>query len=678
MSEHVNELQQLLQQRRATQARTAPADGSVSAHPPRSERRFAPEVLSAAERALRDPQRLDPRWRDPLSPVGPRRAAVVAALTDTILAAKRGTVPAAVQALAQVPHTDEATLLALYNQTLGWGDVQLYFDQPETTEIKFVGGRVQLAQAGAPPVVIPTTLTAREIETRARMLAEDAGDPLNNQQPSKSFALGSGTRCTVTVPPRSTEPLVIFRRGRTHAWTLTDLVTRQSMSRAVQSLLETLLQTFRMSGLVVGSTGSGKTAFLEALMHTVPGHLITIEDGAQELRLATERLWTAQTVDVATDPRAFQHALTTVLRQTPDVVAVGECRDREAGEILSLAMTDHQIWGTIHADSPEAALRRFATLASKDGAVYAGRFDDALLDAVTSIPVLVTMQYWGQLGRRLVTSVALAVGVERDRLGTLQPMCVPLAEITSDGSTERLTWTVHATLAADGMSLQLPTTTLPAALTTRLRQNAMRTWSGGESTQAPMLRMLQMLERGHTAIQDGHPGRALAELRSAWAVRRDPRILPVVEHALQLLPDTAREMQAHARAIQQALAAGKADRQWQQLPHYLAQAEADPAVLVQIPVAEREAALQTITAGLDAWQTFDTLARHAEERITRGHGRDVLDALDALPVPLLDAARQRRRFALRTVALRDLVARGLADQTALDAALALSTEEVSL
>ena len=126
------------------------------------------------------------------------------------------------------------------------------------------------------------------------------------------------------------------------------------------SQLEQYEQSFRKpygAILVTGPTGSGKTTTLYAtlnLLNVESRNIVTVEDPV-EYRLANVN-------QVQTNPKAgltFANALRSILRQDPDIILVGEIRDRETGVIaIEAALTGHLVLTTLHTnDAPSTPLR---------------------------------------------------------------------------------------------------------------------------------------------------------------------------------------------------------------------------------------------------------------------------------------------------------------------------------
>ncbi len=116
--------------------------------------------------------------------------------------------------------------------------------------------------------------------------------------------------------------------------------------------------------LVTGATGNGKTTSMAAMLRyineTRHAHIITIEDPIEFL-LEPQKCMIIQR-EVGADTESFRDAMTAALRQDPDVIMVGEIRDREtAATCLKAAETGHLVISAIHtpdAVAHDPALRR--------------------------------------------------------------------------------------------------------------------------------------------------------------------------------------------------------------------------------------------------------------------------------------------------------------------------------
>ena len=116
-------------------------------------------------------------------------------------------------------------------------------------------------------------------------------------------------------------------------------------------VLKTIASEERGLVLVTGTTGSGKSTTLAALVDHVNAtrcaHVVTVEDPIEFLHRDNRAIVNQREVSV--DTRSFAHALRSALRQDPDVILVGEMRDYETIETALLAAeTGHLVFSTLH------------------------------------------------------------------------------------------------------------------------------------------------------------------------------------------------------------------------------------------------------------------------------------------------------------------------------------------
>lgn len=113
--------------------------------------------------------------------------------------------------------------------------------------------------------------------------------------------------------------------------------------------------------LVTGPTGSGKSTTMAAMIDYInkemPKHIITIEDPVEFVHISRKSLIKQREVGVHT--KKFQNALKASLREDPDIILVGEMRDRETIETaLKAAQTGHLVFGTLHTNSAVKTVER--------------------------------------------------------------------------------------------------------------------------------------------------------------------------------------------------------------------------------------------------------------------------------------------------------------------------------
>ncbi|CUI07466.1 PilT/PilU family type 4a pilus ATPase [Massilia sp. P8910] len=126
-------------------------------------------------------------------------------------------------------------------------------------------------------------------------------------------------------------------------------------------VLKDIVMTKRGLVIMVGATGSGKSTTLAAMVghrnENSYGHIITIEDPVEYVHPHKNCVITQREVGV--DTESFEIALKNSLRQAPDVIQIGEIRDRETMEhAIAFAETGHLCMATLHANSANQALDR--------------------------------------------------------------------------------------------------------------------------------------------------------------------------------------------------------------------------------------------------------------------------------------------------------------------------------
>jgi len=138
-----------------------------------------------------------------------------------------------------------------------------------------------------------------------------------------------------------------------------DIPTLATLS--VPAILADLIMEKRGLLLMVGATGAGKSTTLASMLdcrnEKATGHILTIEDPVEFL-FKNKRSVVNQR-EVGTDTQSAQIALKNALRQAPDVILIGEIRDRETmSAAITYAQTGHLCLATLHANNSYQALNR--------------------------------------------------------------------------------------------------------------------------------------------------------------------------------------------------------------------------------------------------------------------------------------------------------------------------------
>ena len=237
------------------------------------------------------------------------------------------------------------------------------------------------------------------------------GRRVDEASPLCDARLPDGSRVNVVIPPLALDgPCLTIRKFRTMGFSLDDLVGNGTLPRGLADFLASCVAA-RAAVLVSGGTGSGKTTTLGALSGAIPDgeRIVTIEDAA-ELRLRQRHVVRLESRPANVEGRGevtIRQLVRNALRMRPDRIVVGEVRGAEALDMLMALNTGHEgSLTTVHANSPEDALRRVETLALMAGLGLPHR---AVREQVAGALDLVIHQARAADGSRRVESVAEVV-----------------------------------------------------------------------------------------------------------------------------------------------------------------------------------------------------------------------------------------------------------------------------
>ena len=172
-------------------------------------------------------------------------------------------------------------------------------------------------------------------------------------------------------------------------------------------VLEELAMTKRGLILFVGATGSGKSTSMAAMLdwrneHSY-GHIVTVEDPIEFVHVHKNCIITQREVGIDTDD--WESALKNTLRQAPDVILMGEIRDREAMEhAVAFAETGHLVLATLHANNANQALDRIVNFFPEE------RRNQLLMDLSLNLKSLISQRLLPkQDGRGRVVAVEILI-----------------------------------------------------------------------------------------------------------------------------------------------------------------------------------------------------------------------------------------------------------------------------
>jgi pilus assembly protein CpaF len=228
--------------------------------------------------------------------------------------------------------------------------------------------------------------------------------------------LPDGSRVNAIIPPLALDgPALSIRRFGTGPVGANQLVELKSISPEMLELVAGAVRA-RISVLISGGTGAGKTTFLNILSQYIPQteRIVTIEDAA-ELQLAQQNI-----VRLETRPPNIEgvgairqrQLLINSLRMRPDRIILGEVRGEEAFDMLQAMNTGHEgSMATIHANTPRDALSRLESMVAMTNMNLPEKsVRQQIASAVTIIVQVSRMSD----GTRKVVSVSEITGMEEN------------------------------------------------------------------------------------------------------------------------------------------------------------------------------------------------------------------------------------------------------------------------
>ena len=258
-------------------------------------------------------------------------------------------------------------------ETVGLGPLEDLLSDDEVEEVMVNGpGAVYVERRGRiEPAEVEFESEARLREAIERILAP-TGRRVDELSPMADARLADGSRVNVVVPPLAVDgPAVSIRRFAAARPDPDEMVASGSLDPRARELLAEAVRS-RRSILVCGGTGSGKTTLLNALSNYIDPaeRIVSIEDAA-ELRLRQPHVVRLESRPASVEGRgevSIRDLLRNALRMRPDRIVVGEVRGPEALDLITALNTGHEgALSTVHANSPEDALRRLETLALMAG-----------------------------------------------------------------------------------------------------------------------------------------------------------------------------------------------------------------------------------------------------------------------------------------------------------------------
>lgn len=243
------------------------------------------------------------------------------------------------------------TVFALLNRMLENQSVDLYI----TEGMPPIWREEKIVERGAAP------LTKEDVHSYTHQIldAQSYAELLQNKELNFAYMDGQGNRFRFNFYFQRHHLSIVVRRIKREVPSIEDL--------NLPDIFKTGVMLKQGLVLVVGSAGVGKSTSVAAMLNhrneNAEGHIITIEDPV-EFSHSHKRSIISQR-EVGIDTMSWDSALKNALRQRPDVVYIGEIRDRNTMQhAMNFAETGHLCIATMHASSASQAVERIANLSS--------------------------------------------------------------------------------------------------------------------------------------------------------------------------------------------------------------------------------------------------------------------------------------------------------------------------
>jgi pilus assembly protein CpaF len=249
-------------------------------------------------------------------------------------------------------------------EILGYGPLEPFLADASITEVMVNGAKnIYVEREGKLERTNATFESDEHLMRIIERIVAPLGRRIDESAPYVDARLPDGSRVNAVIPPISLiGPVLTIRKFFKIPLTIERLIELGTITPQAIELLKACVVA-RLSIVVSGGTGTGKTTFLNVLSGHIPNteRILTIENAA-ELQLRQEHVVTLESRPPNIEGRGqitIRDLVINSLRMRPDRIIVGECRGPEAFDMLQAMNTGHEgSMTTIHANSPREAMAR--------------------------------------------------------------------------------------------------------------------------------------------------------------------------------------------------------------------------------------------------------------------------------------------------------------------------------
>jgi pilus assembly protein CpaF len=305
------------------------------------------------------------------------------------------------------------------SELFGLGPLESLMLNDEITEI-MVNGPDKIFSEKAGKIVLTSVQFQNESHLRfiIEQIVNKIGRRIDERSPTVDARLSDGSRVNVVIPPAvNGGSSITIRRFSQDLLSAKSLIQMGSLSEDMFQFLQAAVGG-SLNIIISGGTGAGKTTLLNMLSNFIPPHerIVSIEDTI-ELTLQHENFVSLEAVQADRDGNnsvSIGDLMKNSLRMRPDRIVVGECRGKEALDMLQAMNTGHDgSMSTIHANTPRDAISRIVTMTMMAGYDLPER---AILHQIASAIDLIVQISRLPDGSRKVTQITELTGMEVDTI----------------------------------------------------------------------------------------------------------------------------------------------------------------------------------------------------------------------------------------------------------------------